>query len=147
MAERFTYIHYSLRNRSMVLFYLRLYSNGNTNVGTVQKYLPPDGDDEALFHIVHDEGDREDLDVYECFAAMEQYRKNFSTFDSNSPFARYLESKVVTFTRLMTFKRSILIDFLQYLDLEVADGVTRKVLSNQILKAYKNCISVNSSLN
>ena len=82
----------------------RLYSNGNTNVGTVQKYLPPDGDDEALFRIVHNEGDREDLDVYECFAAMEQYRKNFSTFDSNSPFARHLESKVVTFTRLMTFK-------------------------------------------
>ena len=84
MAGRFTYIHYSLRNRSLVLFYLRLYSNGNTNVGTVRKYLPPDGDDEALFHIVHDDDDSEDLDGHECFAAMEQYRKNFSTFDSNS---------------------------------------------------------------
>ena len=68
----------------MVLFYLRLYSNGNTNVGTVQKYLPPDGDEEALFHIVHDDDDSENLDGHECFAAMEQYRKNFSTFDSNS---------------------------------------------------------------
>ena len=131
----------------MVLFYLRLYSNGNTNVGTVRKYLPPDGDEEALFHIVHDDDDSEDLDGHECFAAMEQYRKNFSTFDSNSPFARHLESKVVTFTRLMHFKRSILIDLSQYLEMEVADGVTNKVLSNQILKAYKNFISVNSSSN
>ena len=131
----------------MVLFYLRLYSNGNTNVGTVRKYLPPDGDEEALFHIVHDDDDSENLDGHECFAAMEQYRKNFSTFDSNSPFARHLESKVVTFTRLMHFKRSILIDLSQYLEMEVADGVTNKVLSNQILKAYKNFISVNSSSN
>ena len=132
----------------MVLFYLRLYSNGNTNVGTVRKYLPPDGDEEALFHIVHDDDDSENLDGHECFAAMEQYRKNFSTFDSNSPFARHLESKVVTFTRLMHFKRSILIDLSQYLEMEVADSVTKKVLSLQILKAsYKNCISVDSSLN
>ena len=107
--------------------------------------MPPDGDDEALFRIVHNEGDREDLDVYECFAAMEQYRKNFSTFDSNSPFARHLESKVVTFKRLMNFKRPILVEFLQYLDLDDVDGVTRKVLSNLILKAYKNFISVKSS--
>ena len=131
----------------MVLFYLRLYSNGNTNVGTVRKYLPPDGDEEALFHIVHDDDDSENLDGHECFAAMEQYRKKFSTFDSNSPFARHLESKVVTFTRLMHFKRSILIDLSQYLEMEVADGITNKVLSNQILKAYKNFISVNSSSN
>ena len=109
--------------------------------------MPPDGDDWALFRIVHDDGDSEDLDGYECFAAMEQYRKNFSTFDSNSPFARHLESKVVTFTRLMHFKRSILIDLSQYLEMEVADGITNKVLSNQILKAYKNFISVNSSSN
>jgi hypothetical protein len=124
-----------------------IYPNGLTAIGTVQKYLPPDGDDEALFHILHDDGDKEDLDGYECFAAMEQYRKNFSTLDSNSPFARHLESKVVTFTRLMYLNRSILIDLSQYLEMEVADGVTKKVLSNQILKAYKNCISVNSSLN
>ena len=117
------------------------------NVVTVQKYLPPDGDEEALFHIVHDDDDSENLDGHECFAAMEQYRKNFSTFDSNSPFARHLESKVVTFTRLMHFKRSILIDLSQYLEMEVADGITNKVLSNQILKAYKNFISVNSSSN
>ena len=76
---------------------------------------------------------------------MEQYRKNFSILDSSSPFARHLESKVVTFKRLMNFKRPILVEFLQYLDLDDVDGVTRKVLSNLILKAYKNVISVNSS--
>ena len=123
-----------------------IYPNGLTARGTVQQYLPPDGDDGALFRIVHDDGDSEDLDGYECFAAMEQYRKNFSTLDSNSPFARHLESKVVTFKRLMKFKLSILIDLSQYLEMEVADSVTKKVLSLQILKAYKNCISVDSSL-
>ena len=123
----------------------RIYPSGLTAIGTVQKYLPPDGDDEALFHILHDDGDKEDLDGYECFAAMEQYRKNFSTLDSNSPFARHLESKVVTFTRLMHFNRSILVEFLQYLDLDDTHGATRKVLSNQILKAYKYFTSVNSS--
>ena len=122
-----------------------IYPNGLVGIGTVQKYLPPDGDDVALFHVLHDDGDKEDLDCHECFAAMERYRKNFPTLESTSPFARHLESKVVTFTRLMNFKCSILIDFLQYLDLEVADGVTRKVLSNQILRAYKYFTSVNSS--
>ena len=93
-------------------------------------------------------GDSEDLDlVLNVLLLWNSNRKNFSTFDSNSPFARHLESKVVTFTRLMHFKRSILIDLSEYLEMEVADGITRKVLSNQILKAYKNCISVNSSLN
>ena len=122
-----------------------IYPNGLTAIGTVQKYLPPDGDDEALFHILHDDGDKEDLDIHECFAAMEQYRKNFSTLDSNSPFARHLESKVVSFARLMYFKLSVLMDLSQYLDMEVANGLTRKTLSYQILKAYKNFISVNSS--
>ena len=120
-----------------------IYPNGLTAIGTVQKYLPPDGDDEALFHILHDDGDKEDLDIHECFAAMEQYRKNFSTLDSNSPFARHLESKVVSFARLMYFKLSVLMDLSQYLDMEVANGLTRKTLSYQILKAYKNFISVN----
>ena len=122
-----------------------IYPNGLVGIGTVQKYLPPDGDDEALFHVLHDDGDKEDLDCHECFAAMEQYRKNFSTLESTSPFARHLEAKVVTFTRLMNFNRSILVEFLQYLDLDDIDGATRKVLSNQILKAYKYFISVNSS--
>ena len=45
----------------------RLYPNGQTAIGTVQQYLPPDGDDEALFHILHDDGDKEDLDIRECF--------------------------------------------------------------------------------
>ena len=89
-----------------------------------------------LYLIVHDDGDSEDLDVYECFAAMEQYRKNFSTLDSNSAFAQHFESKVVTFKRLMLNKRAMLIDLSQYLEMEVAGGVTKKVLSTQILKAY-----------
>ena len=55
-----------------------IYPSGLTAIGTVQKYLPPDGDDEALFHILHDDGDKEGLDIYECFAAMEQYPKHFS---------------------------------------------------------------------
>ena len=46
----------------------RLYPNGLTAIGTVQQYLPPDSDDEALFHIVHEDGDNEDLDIHECFA-------------------------------------------------------------------------------
>ena len=95
-------------------------------------YLPPDGEDEALFHILPDDGDKEDFDISECFAAMEQYCKNFSTLDSSSPFARHLESKVVTFKRLMNFKRPILVEFLQYLDLDDVDGVTIKILSLQI---------------
>ena len=123
-----------------------IYPNGLTARGTVRQYLPPDGDDWALFRIVHDDGDCEDLDGYECFAAMEQYRKNFSTLDSSSHFARHLESKVVAFKRLMNFKLSILIDLSQYLEMEVVDGVTKKVLFTQILKAYKSFISVNSSL-
>ena len=77
----------------------------------------------------------------------EQYRKNFSTLDPNSAFARHFESKVVTFKRLMLNKRAMLIDLSQYLEMEVADSVTKKALSLQILKAYKNCISVDSSLN
>ena len=77
--------------------------------------MPPDGDDKALFHILHDDGDKEDLDIHECFDAMEQYRKRFSTLDSNSAFARYFESKVVTIKRLMNFNRAILIELSQYL--------------------------------
>jgi hypothetical protein len=122
-----------------------IYPNGLVGIGTVQKYLPPDGENVALFHVLHDDGDKEDLDCHECFAAMEQYRKNFPNLDSTSPFARHLESKVVTFTRLMHFNRSILVQFLQYLDLDDTHGATRKVLSNQILKAYKYFTSVNSS--
>ena len=100
-----------------------------------------------LYLIVHDDGDSEDLDVYECFATMEQYRKNFSTLDSNSAFARHFESKVVTINRLMNFSRAVLLELSLYLDMGVDDGITRKVLSTNILKAYKNLISVNSSLN
>ena len=130
-----------------------IYPNGLTARGTVRQYLPPDGDDSALFRIVHDDGDSEDLDGYECFAAMEQYRKNFSTFNSNSPFARHLESKVVTVKRLLYFNLSILFNLSRYLEMEVAGlqhlpvrGISKKDLSKSIYTAYNNCISKNSSL-
>ena len=71
----------------------RPYPNGQSAVGTVQKCLPSDGDDEALFHNFHDDGDKEDLDIHECFAAMEQYLKNFAPLNLNSAFARHFESR------------------------------------------------------
>jgi hypothetical protein len=58
----------------------RLYHNGQSATAIVQQYLSFDGDDEAIFHmhILHDVSDKEDLDIHECFAAMEQYPKHFS---------------------------------------------------------------------
>ena len=58
----------------------RLYHNGQSATAIVQQYLSSDGDDEAIFHmhILHDDSDKEDLDIHECFAAMEQYPKHFS---------------------------------------------------------------------
>ena len=44
------------------------FSNGQTAQGIVDKYLAPDGDYEVLFHLLHHNGDKEDLDVHECFA-------------------------------------------------------------------------------
>ena len=38
---------------------------------------------------IHDDGDKEDLDCHECFAAMEQYRKTLSPLNLNSAFARH----------------------------------------------------------
>ena len=84
---------------------------------------------------------------------MEQYRKNFSTFNSNSPFARHLESKVVTVKRLLYFNLSILFNLSRYLEMEVAGlqhlpvrGISKKDLSKSIYNSYNNCISKNSSL-
>lgn len=36
--------------------------------GVIVGWLPPDGEDEALWHMVHDDGDEEDLDEYEAHA-------------------------------------------------------------------------------
>ena len=63
-------------------------------IRTVQKYLPSDGADEALFHIIHDDGDKKFLDVHK------QYRKSFSPHNLNSVFALHFESQVVTINRL-----------------------------------------------
>ena len=75
------------------------------------------------------------MDIHECFAAMEQYRKTFSPLNLNSAFALYFESRVVTFNRLMNLIRTVLLQLSLYLDMGVVDGITRKVLSKQILKA------------
>jgi hypothetical protein len=100
----------------------RLYPNGQSAVGTVQKYLPSDGD-------------KEDLDIHECFVAMEQYCKKISRHNLNSAFAGHLESRVVTINRLMRFSRSILLELSHYLDMEVVNGSTKTVLSKNILTA------------
>ena len=68
-------------------------------IRTVQKYLPSDGADEALFHIIHDDGDKKFLDVHK------QYRKSFSPHNLNSVFALHFESQVVTINRLMRLSR------------------------------------------
>ena len=40
-------------------------------VGQITKWLPPDGEDGALFHVRHDDGDEEDLDEEEAAVAAE----------------------------------------------------------------------------
>ena len=39
------------------------------------KWLPPDGEDGALFKVRHLDGDREDLEVHEVEAALDLYKK------------------------------------------------------------------------
>ena len=113
-----------------------IYPNGLTARGTVRQYLPPDGDDSALFRIVHDDGDSEDLDGYECFAAMEQYRKNFSPLNLNSAFARHFESKVVTINRLMKFSRAVLLQLSLYLDMEVVGRINSEGFVKKYFKIH-----------
>ena len=43
-------------------------------VGQIYKWLPPDGEDAALFKVKHLDGDREDLEVYEVEEALEKYK-------------------------------------------------------------------------
>ena len=44
-------------------------------IGNISKWLPPDGDDGALFHVSHLDGDEEDLDQEEAEEALEHYQK------------------------------------------------------------------------
>ena len=44
-------------------------------IGNISKWLPPDGDDGALFHVSHLDGDEEDLDQEEAEEAFEHYQK------------------------------------------------------------------------
>ena len=47
--------------------------DGVVSVGTLTKWVPADGEDEALWHMAHDDGDGEDLDEAEVEAAMKLY--------------------------------------------------------------------------
>ena len=42
-------------------------------LGTIVSFLPPDGEDEVLFRVEHDDGDMEDLEEYEAIAAFDLY--------------------------------------------------------------------------
>ena len=49
------------------------HGDGVVSVGTLTKWVPADGEDEALWHMAHDDGDGEDLDEAEVEAAMKLY--------------------------------------------------------------------------
>ena len=42
--------------------------------GSITKWLPPDDEDEALFHMVHEDGDEEDLNEVELLSAIDLYK-------------------------------------------------------------------------
>ena len=44
-------------------------------IGNISRWLPPEGDDGALFHVSHLDGDEEDLDQEEAEEAFERYQK------------------------------------------------------------------------
>ena len=44
-------------------------------LATITKWMPPDGDDGALFHAVHDDGDEEDLEEHEAVEAIAAYQE------------------------------------------------------------------------
>ena len=49
------------------------HGDGVVSAGTLTKWVPADGDDEALWHMAHDDGDGEDLDEAEVEAALKLY--------------------------------------------------------------------------
>ena len=49
------------------------HGDGVVSVGTLTKWVPADGEDEALWHMAHDDGDGEDLDEGEVEAALKLY--------------------------------------------------------------------------
>ena len=46
----------------------------STAIGQITKWVPPDDEDGALFHVEHLDGDEEDLEVYEVEEALERYK-------------------------------------------------------------------------
>ena len=48
------------------------YQRGNTSTGTVVCWLPETEDDHALYKVLHDDGDSEDLDLSELLEALVQ---------------------------------------------------------------------------
>eukprot|EP00966_Prymnesium_polylepis_P217947 5043730-Prymnesium_polylepis.1 len=49
----------------------RTFGKDSTIIGTITRWVPPDGDDGALFHAVHDDGDEEDLEEEEATQAIQ----------------------------------------------------------------------------
>jgi hypothetical protein len=52
-----------------------VFPNNGESEGSVTAYLPPDGADQALWHIEHDDGDEEDLEEHELQPALERWRE------------------------------------------------------------------------
>ena len=49
---------------------LRYFDGDKPSAGVIVRWLPADGDDEALWHMVHEDGDEEDLDEKEVKEAL-----------------------------------------------------------------------------
>lgn len=51
----------------------RVFGKDETIIGQITRWVAPQGDDGALFHAVHDDGDEEDLDEAEAHEAMRSF--------------------------------------------------------------------------
>ena len=54
---------------------LFVFPNLGESEGRISHYMPADGEDPALWHVVHDDGDEEDLEGYELDAARRRWRE------------------------------------------------------------------------
>ena len=55
----------------------RIFPQGPSD-GTLVAWAPPDGDDQALWHMVHYDGDAEDLEDYEVEEALAELKRPFT---------------------------------------------------------------------
>ena len=60
--------------------------------GTIARWLPASGDDAALWHVVHDDGDEEDLEAYEVRAALIALEKKWKKEPSEEEVQRALDA-------------------------------------------------------